>query len=214
MRPRRHHRRGAGSCLCGQDRTVTLYSPRPAVEQFFKRNPLTLGNKLAERITVDAKSWDQLSTVAIHLLGWSLHPIILSEMLTRSTFMRFDLDSDSYKETEVYVALRRLQSEIRLMNDALARDPLVLMFKHSRTQRSGHVGDAIRIETMPLATLLYVLDRWVNILELSRSIIRHLDGRPFSMPSLRSDSPVQGMQQEIDAERPTQDEISSYIAVT
>jgi len=64
---------------------------------------------------------------------------------------------------------------------------------------------------MPLAGLLHLLDRWVNILELSRSIVGHLDGRPFSMPHLRADSPVQGMQQEIDEERPTNDEISSFI---
>jgi hypothetical protein len=44
-----------------------------------------------------------------------------------------------------------------------------------------------------LAGLLHLYDRWINIIELCIAIYRHLDGKPFVEPSLRSRSPVEGL---------------------
>lgn len=202
-------RKFVGECLVRFKGKV--YSPRSAIERFHEENPLTVANKQEEFTPVNAASWDHLSFFAMHLLSWRLNPIVLPEVLTRSTFLTFDLRSNTYRETPVYEALYRLQEEIRRINSAVDRNPLTIVFQHSRARRIA-VGDTIDIETVPLAALLHALDRWVNILELSSGIASHLEGLPFSMPRLRHDSPVQGMQREIDDERPTDDEISSFIA--
>jgi hypothetical protein len=64
---------------------------------------------------------------------------------------------------------------------------------------------------MKLAALLHLLDRWSNVIELSRSLLRHLDGQQFQMPSLRPDSPIQDMQAQLEEERPTAAEVDEYL---
>ena len=59
--------------------------------------------------------------------------------------------------------------------------------------------------------LLHLFDRCINIIELCIAIYRHLDGKPFVEPSLRSRSPVEGMAERIEAESPTIDETIAFI---
>jgi hypothetical protein len=64
---------------------------------------------------------------------------------------------------------------------------------------------------MKLTGLLHLYDRWINIIELGIAIYRHLDGKPFVEPSLRSRSPVLGMDKEFDREIPTVNETIAFI---
>jgi hypothetical protein len=43
-------------------------------------------------------------------------------------------------------------------------------------------------------------------------VLKYLDGEPFVLPSLRPDTPVQNMQADLDAETPTESEITSFLA--
>jgi hypothetical protein len=54
----------------------------------------------------------------------------------------------------------------------------------------GYVGDEMEVSTIKLLGMLHVMDRVCNIIELSKVIIRYLDGQPFLMPSLRPPSPM------------------------
>jgi hypothetical protein len=65
---------------------------------------------------------------------------------------------------------------------------------------------------MKLCGLLHLYDRWINIIELCVAIYGHLDGKPFVEPLLRSRSPVRGMEEAYDQERPTADEIAAIFS--
>lgn len=146
----------------------------------------------------------------MHLLARKLNVIVLPQVISQSTFLDFDVATNSYKETDVYEALLLLHDQIRRFNDSNTTEILTVVFRHAPLNRSAGT-ESINIKTVELASLLHLLDRWSNVIDLSSSIIRHLDGSIFEMPKLRPDSPVQGMQAELDREKPTTDEINEYI---
>jgi len=206
---RRELRDFVGQCLVKSKTDV--YSPRSVIDRFHAEHPITLDGKEDEFTTVGAKRWDMISMFAMHLLARQLHPVVLPQVLSRPTFLEFDLASSSYKETPVHEALARLQEEIRRFNDSNTSENLSPIFEHSPRRRSSR-AEPVEIETMKLAGLLHLLDRWSNVLDLSAAILRHLDGGPFVLPNLRPDTPVQGMQEMLDAERPSEHDISSFLA--
>jgi hypothetical protein len=188
-----------------------VYSPRTVIERFHSEHPITLQTKGEELTSVSVKRWDAISTFAIHLLARQFHPVVLPQVLSKPTFLEFDLATNSYKETDVYEALLRLQDEIRRFNHSNKSEVLSVVFEHSPRRRVTNEV-LVEIETVKLASLLHLLDRWSNILDLSSSILRYLDGRPFVIPRLRPDTPVQGMQDMLDDERPTDAEVSAYVS--
>jgi hypothetical protein len=64
---------------------------------------------------------------------------------------------------------------------------------------------------MKLTGLLHLYDRWINIIELCTAICLHLDGTPFVAPSLRSRSPVRGLDKQFEREFPTVNEAIAFI---
>lgn len=205
---RRELRDFVGRCLVKGKKDV--YSPRFVIDRFHEEHPITLEGRNDEFTAVGTKRWDMLSTFAMHLLSCQIHPVVLQQVLSRPTFLEFDLVSNSYKETPVHDALVRLQEEIRRFNDSNTSDNLSVVFQHS-PRRRPFPTDSIEIETVKLAGLLHLLDRWSNVLELSAAILRHLDGKLFVFPNLRPDTPVQGMQEMLNAERPSEQDISSFV---
>jgi len=188
-----------------------VYSPRVSIDRFHAEHPITLEGREREFTSVATKLWDIIATLAIHLLARQFHPVVLPQVLARATFLEFDLASNSYKETLVYEALLRLQEEIRRFAYSNTTDNLSIVFEHTPRKRTRQT-DQIEIETVKLAGLLHLMDRWSNILDLSRSVLRHLDGEPFEMPELRPDTPIQGMQQQLDDEKPTDQDIDNFLA--
>ena len=198
-----------GQCLVKYNDDV--YSPRRSIDCFHAESPITLEGKENEFTSVSTKRWDVIATLAIHLLARQFHPVMLPQVLSRATFLEFDLASNSYKETLVYEALLRLQEEIRRFTYSNTNENLSIVFEHTPRRRVRQAA-RIEIETMKLAGLLHLLDRWSNILDLSTSILLHLDGVPFKMPNLRPDTPVQGMQQMLEDEKPTDQDINRFLA--
>lgn len=187
-----------------------LYSPRWAIEKFYYENPITNETKHNEYMTVQTESWDLIATFSVHLLSNKLNVVVLPQIISQPTFLEFDVMTNSYKETEVYEALLLLQDQIRRFNNSNTNEVLSVIVKHNKRDRYQG-AKSIDITTLELVGLLFLLDRWSNIIDLSSSIIHHLDGNPFVMPKLHSDSPVQGMQEELEKERPTLAEINQFI---
>jgi len=206
---RRELRDFVGQCLLKANGHV--YSPRFSIDRFHEEHPITLEGKTNKFTTVGTKRWDMISTLSIHLLARTLHPVVLPQVLSRPTFLEFDLATNSYKETPVQDALVRLQEELRRFNKANTSENLAIVFEHGPRRRQT-VTTTIEIETVKLAGLLHLLDRWANVLDLSASVLRYLEGKPFVLPDLRPDTPVQGMQSDLDAETPTESDITSYLA--
>lgn len=148
---------------------------------------------------------------SVQLLDCQFHPVVLPQVLSQATFLDFDLASNSYMETPVYEALLRLQDEIRRFTFSNTTEKLLVVFKYTPRARSTQ-SDQIQVETLALLGLLHLLDRWSNILDLSTSILKHLDGEPFEMPNLRPDTPVQGMQQRFEDEKPNEQDIDGFVA--
>lgn len=188
------------------------YAPSYWIYRFHQNHPLTLEGRSNERTSVDAKNWDLISTVAMHLLGnRQLHLVVLPQVLGKPTFLEFDLASNSFHETPAQSALVRLQDEVTRFNTSNTAETLSVVFKHTPRQRRAD-QKMVEIETVKLAALLHLLDRWSNIVVLCSSLLKYLDGGAFSMPSLRPDTPVQGMQEMLEAETASESDIDSYLA--
>ena len=187
-----------------------VYSPRSSIDAFHYESPLLFEGRKQESTTVSVKRWNILSSLSFHLLGLQLHPVVLPQAISSSAFLAFDVTTDSYKETLIYEALLSLQNEILRLNRANTPDALRVVYKYSPANYPRR-GDVINIETVELVGLLHVLDRWANVIELCRGLLRYLDGAQFEMPSLRPDSPIQGMQAQLDEERPTASEVDAFI---
>jgi len=187
------------------------YSPLYWIDLFHQTNPLTLEGRDNELTSLQVDSWDKISSVAMHLLGnRQLHLIVLPQVLAKPTFLEFDIASNSFRETDVQNALVRLQNEVSRFNTSNSSENLSIIFAHTPVRRSPSQR-TIELETVKLAVLLHLLDRWSNIVTLCSSVLRYLDGDTFIVPDLRPDSPVQGMQEMLDAETPTESEIDSYL---
>jgi hypothetical protein len=187
------------------------YSPGYWINRFHQAHPLTLGARSNEVTSVDTTNWDLISTVAMHLLGnRQLHLIVLPQVLAKPTFLEFDLASNSFRETPAQNALLKLQDEVRRFNTSNTAETLSIVFAHSPVKRRPD-QKTVEIETVKLAGLLHLLDRWSNIVVLCSSLLKYFDGGVFSMPSLRPDTPVQGMQEMLEAERASESDIDSYL---
>ena len=125
--------------------------------------------------------------------------------------MEFDLASTSYRETPVQDALKSLHEEIQSFNHANTAENFAVVLKHTPLKRPRNI-DKIAAETVKLVGLRHLLDRWSSVLDLSVSVLRHLEGKPSVLPILRPDTPVQEMQPLLDAERPSESDITSFVA--
>lgn len=187
-----------------------VYSPRFSIDRFHEENPITLEGKLNTYTDVATKPWDLISIFAFHLLALKIHPVVLPQVLSQPTFLEFDLASNSYKETPVYESLLRLQDEIRRFNFANTNENLAVVIAHSPKNRMRQTNK-IQISTVELASLLHLLDRWSNVLDLSTNVLRYLEGGTLKTSGLRPDTPVQGMQQQLDEEKLTDFDVNSYV---
>jgi hypothetical protein len=188
-----------------------VVSPRWWIDRFHEDSPITLEGKHNEFTSVATKRWDAIATFSIHLLATELHVTVLPQVLARPTFLEFDLATNAYQETPVYEALLSLQHQIRRFNECNTTENLAVVYAHRKLHRSPNM-DQIEIETTKLAALLNLFDRWSNVIDLSAAILKYLDGQPFQLPNLRPDTPVQGMQEMLEREIPTEADLNTFLA--
>lgn len=207
---RRELRDVLGQCLMKLDDTV--HGPRFWIDRFHEEHPISLKDRSEEFTKVTTKRWDPIASIAMHLLGpRQINLVVLPQVLAKPTFLQFDLASNSFRETPVQNALVKLQQEVVRFNVAITADNLSVVFKYTPVRRKAN-ATSVEIETIKLAGLLNLLDRWSNIVDQCSSLLKYLDGAEFTPPSLRPDSPIQGMQEMLDAERPSDSDIDAYLA--
>lgn len=187
-----------------------VYSPDTSVELFHREHKLEVKGRDQQYTDVNTKRWDMLSTFGTHLLGIKYNTLILQRALESPAFLAFDLESADYKEHPVYEALYQLNEQIRLLSMANTSETMSVIFSHTPRQRSPG-STVVSIETMKLLPFLHLLDRWVNVIALSRAIALHLRGKPFEMPKLRPTSPIPGMNAELERERVSAADVDTYI---
>ena len=123
-----------------------LYPPKPVLEAFVLKYPITLENKNDEQKEIEAVDWDRLSWYPVHLIALALHPVILDTAITSPGFLDFDVKRNSFKETELYRALYMLREEIRRFNESNTPEVLNLVFEHSKRNRVTR-GSSVAVDT-------------------------------------------------------------------
>jgi hypothetical protein len=187
-----------------------VYSPFTTVELFHREHALTVESRDQMYTEINATRWDLLSTLSIHLLGRKYNTLILQRALESSAFLTFDASTGEYREEPVYEALWHLAAEIRSFNQANTAEVTSVVFAHTPRKRPPG-QQSIPIETMKLLPFLHLLDRWINIIELSLAIVLYLRGNDFTMPRLRPPSPIPDMNQELERERVSLEDVEVFI---
>lgn len=188
----------------------SIYSPKNTIDKFYREHSITTEIRDNPTILVNVKSWKAISFFAINLLAMRFHILILPQALSSTAFTNFNFESSSIQEEPVYEALFRLNEEIREFNSANNNDILSVVYANSPRSR-GMKGDSIDIETVKLLSLLYLFNRWINIIELTKAILLYLDAKTFVMPELKKKSPIPEMNHELEAETITSEEIENII---
>ena len=187
-----------------------MFSPRHFFEDFRKKHPINLENRDEEFMFIPAADWDRMTWFSYHLIAAQFYPMILDAAIVAPHFLQFNMDTGAFEETPFHNALTKLRSEIRRFNECNTTETIVVVYEHSPKNRLNR-HDAIAVEPQKLAGLLHLYDRWTNIIDLCVAIYRHLDGKPYVEPSLRSRSPVEGMAEKIESEFPTADETVMFV---
>lgn len=186
------------------------YSARPSIDAFHHSHPITLDTWDEPLTHVSVALWDRISMLALAMFGRQFRPIVLPQALTRSTFLKFDLESNTFCQTPAYNALLLLQEEVANFNAANTPSKRKIIFDNAKGRRTTD-AQTIEVDTMELIELLGLFDRWVNILTLSIALIKYLDGQPFPKLDLRPKTPIQGMQEALDEESPSDAEITAFV---
>ncbi|VVE88399.1 DUF4062 domain-containing protein [Pandoraea bronchicola] len=186
------------------------YSARPTIDAFHRSHPITLDSCLEPLTQVTVAQWDRISMLALAMFGRQFRPVVLPQALTRSTFLEFNLESNTFCRTPAYDALLLLQEEIANFNAANTPSKRKVISDNTKGKRATN-APTIEVDTMELIDLLGLFDRWANILELSVALSEHLDGRPFPKLDLRPQTPIKGMQEALDEENPSEAEITIFL---
>lgn len=183
-----------------RDKQVALHSPEAAVYMFHHHNPIPLTARDQDLIEVKTRQWDQLTIFGFNLLNLAYRPMLVQRALESAAFLNYDLKSEAFVEDPVYEALFKLNEEIRTFNSSNTTETVSVIFAHTPKRRDPGV-QSIWVEPLKLLPFLFLMDRWVNVIELALAIARYLGGKPFAMPtSLRPRSPIHEMNEALELE--------------
>lgn len=189
-----------------------IYSPKSTIHFFYQEHTIPKDVMDNPYVSIKTKRWNLMSMTAIHLLTIRLHTLILPNALSSLVFMNFDFKTGTMQEEPIYEALFLLNEEIRELNRANTTDKLEVIFENSRRARSSDYDvEFIEIKTDKLLALLHLFMRWINVIDLSKSIIRYLDGEEFVMPKIQPKSPIPEMNEDLIKEIVTTKEVNEFI---
>jgi len=187
-----------------------VYSPTITIRNLYAEHKISQSVMDNEIIIVNTKRWDLLSSFSIHLLGLSLNPMILPQVLSSSVFLQFNTDTEAFEEQPIYTALQMLYEELHLLNKGNTTETLSIVFEHTPTRRHSNETE-VQLGSTKFLSLIHVLQRWSNVIELSRAVIRFLEGEKFTLPELFDKSPILEMNKELEAEKVTDEELYDFL---
>ncbi len=158
------------------------------------------------------EQWKTILFLGTSLLNKEFQTKILDHALLTNTFLEFSTSSGRYQSTAVHNALSKLQTEIKLFNKSNNRDTTSILYHYCPAQIRGN-PENIDIDTLKILPFVHLLDRWVNIIELTRSIIIYLDTNEFTMPKLQHFSPAIDERDNLEKEILSCSELDDFLAV-
>lgn len=186
-------------------------SPEMLVINFYKEHSITLDTKNNSTTLVNAKRWRLLSSMGIHLLGLRLQTRVLEHCLRTSTFVDYDPLAGRAASTPTQNDLLNLAREIESFHLANKSDTLEVIFQFS--PKNGYAGDQpVPVTTVKLLALMHLYDRWINIINLSKSLVHFLSTGNYSSASLRPRSPIPDMNAQLDAETVNDSLLDKFLA--
>lgn len=187
-----------------------ILAPTIAIKNLYAEHEITKDILTGGWVTINTRRWDMLSSFSISLLGLSLTPMILPYVLSSPVFLAFNGDTNAFEEQPIYTTLQMLHEEIQLLTRGNNSENLAIVFEH--TPRRRDPGDVeVHLDSTKFLTLLHVLQRWSNVIEISRSVIRFLEGHELVVPDLFDKSPILEMNQDLAAEMPTDEELLEFV---
>jgi hypothetical protein len=189
----------------------SVHSPLGTVLELHRRHQFNVDGDINARVTIGSSLWNRLTMFAFHLNGLQYDTLILQRALESATFLDFDPGTGTMNTTPAYDALFKLHEQIRLLHMAKGQDTMKVVFDNGPQQRGGNDKDA-NIAQLKLLRFLSAMDRWVNIIELSKALILHLRGTPLHMPTLRPMSPFSTMNEQLQAEQVTPADVDCFLA--
>ncbi|QNA84454.1 DUF4062 domain-containing protein [Sphingomonas sp. So64.6b] len=183
--------------------------PRASLIKHLNAYAVTMSTR-TEDVYMEGKEWDKFATIFYQLLNGQIEITILPDALTSSIFLQFDPASGGYRKTAAYGAISRLIEEVRRFNKTAANESLATVFEYSPRNRGGK-DIPVEIPATKILILHHLALRWINIITLCESLIRHLEGNPFAEPNLAPYSPIRGMDEEIERETVTHDDARRYL---
>ncbi|MBN2107151.1 MAG: DUF4062 domain-containing protein [Deltaproteobacteria bacterium] len=187
-----------------------VFSPLKVAEQFHKVHTFDAKCLRQQYQEVDSEEWYTLAYLGVHLIVLKYNTLILPRALESGVFLKYDMASGTFQEEPVYRALYKLNEEIRLFNKANSNDTARLILQTAPINRADR-EKSINIETVKLFAYLQQIDRWSNIIELACAVIKYLRGETFTMPKLRPDTFIVGLEGESKREGATLDDVNKFI---
>lgn len=187
-----------------------IYSPTITISNLYAEHEITKDILSGGVIEINVKRWDLLSSFSISLLGLSLNPMILPYILSSPIFLAFNADSNAFEEQLIYTTLHMLHEEIQLLTKGNNSETLSIVFEHTPRQR--HPSDTeVQLDSTKFLALLHVLQRWSNVIEISKAVIRFLEGNELVVPRLFDKSPILEMNKDLEAESVTEKELYEFV---
>lgn len=188
------------SRLCAKHEGKVL-DLRSVLKKGLDANPITVGVRDAESITLDLESWGDFTTVFFGVLGLKFETVVIDDALTSTIFLDYDADRGGYIQSPAYDALSRLWDEIRHFNELATTDNLSIIFETSPRAMGGRKTGVVTLPAMRVGVVYSIAHRWINIVQLAQALILHLEGDAFQMPELMPFSPITGFEEAYQAER-------------
>jgi hypothetical protein len=196
------------SCLI-KLKSGAVVSPKKVLLDFKQQTKITDDNKLDEYLFVPVEPWGYVCTAAIHTMGVKLRHSALDYVVRSPIYLEFDRTEERFKSTEVHLALTALQIEIQEFQKFNTSETVSVIYECHPKYFSG--SSVAKIPGQKLLGLIFLLQRWCNIIEYCSSIAAFLRRGVYRSPSVFTFSPVEGFQEKIDGERPSGDEVERFI---
>ena len=187
-----------------------IFSPQNTIANFYSQHELEPNFSLTGYTYVIKKTWDLFKLFIVLYTGKKYNIQILPKALSSSSFLEFNNEHGIFEETPVHQSLSTLHKEINLFSAQII--PNVAEFLQKYPDHSTLTSnDKVKVANMDLIAVLHTLQRWSNIITISKSVINYLENGTFVNPEIFDQSPIPSMNMQIEKDTVTNEELNLFI---
>jgi hypothetical protein len=179
-----------------------------AINNFRNKYPIKIPG-WEKDIVCDRNDWQDICMISYNMISKKFDLIAIKRILSTPSFIDFNRETKTYEFREIFDAISLLKKEIDSFT--LNNTTETIQFAFYSAPHKFPNQKHIQLSTLKTIKLLAVLNKWVNIIELSKSLINHFNGRSLDMPKLQPDSPVETTKEKNDKETLTEKDLSDFL---